>query len=62
MGLLGVYWDTFQVFAYKGITTCQTPSSNPNFLLIGKLIVFELACENPQLVTKIAIERGLKVL
>jgi hypothetical protein len=61
MGRLGVYWGTFQVFAYEGITACQTPSSNPNFILIGKLIVFELTCEIPQLVTKIAIERGLKV-
>jgi hypothetical protein len=61
MGKLGVYWDILQDFAYKGIIACQTPSSNPNLLIIGRLIVFESACENPQLVTKIAIKRGLKM-
>jgi len=35
------------------------PSSNPNLLLTRRLIVFESACENPQPMTKIAIERGL---
>jgi hypothetical protein len=57
-----VYWDIFQVSAYKGIIADQTPPSNPNFLLTGRLIVFSPTCENSQLVTKIAIERGLKVL
>jgi hypothetical protein len=61
MGKLGVYWDILQVSAYKGIIACQTPFSNPNLLLTGRLIVFESACENPQPMTKIAIERGLKM-
>jgi hypothetical protein len=61
MGKLGVYWDILQIFAYKGIIASQTPFSNPNLLLTRRLIVFESTCENPQLVTKIAIERGIKM-
>jgi hypothetical protein len=61
-GEVGCLLGYIQVFAYKGIIACQTPSSNPNLLMIRKLIVFELACEKSQLVIKITIERGLKVL
>jgi hypothetical protein len=61
MGKLNVYWDILQVFAYKGIIAWQTLSSNPNLLLNRRLIVFESTCENPQPVTKITIEKGLKM-
>lgn len=57
-----MYWDILQVFTYKGIIVDQTPSLNPNLLMTGKSIVFESAYENPQPVTKIAIEMGLKAL
>jgi len=40
--------ETFSKFlAYKGITVCQTPSSNPKLLMAGRLIAIELVCENP---------------